>query len=203
MSPNELILSGLFQILLLAFLLPGLMMQEKPFPAAATPTYCIESHPDYDREKCETEDPLHRWRRLQEERIVRQSEWKEKGCKCSEIPENNQDKGDPFAYSEKVECERACGMRPYPDYEFEDDQTDAECDPENPGYDEEKCETEDPLHRWRRLQEERLLREWEWQGPDCSCLTAAENQDPEDPLAKWRKLQCERVCKDANQPKQD
>ncbi len=188
-------------LLVLAAMVP-FMTKEMQQPVS-TPTYCIQSHPDYDKKKCETEDPLHRWRRLQEERIIRQSEWRDKGCKCSEIPENEQDKNDPFSYSEREKCEQACGLRPYSEYEFEDAQTDAECDPSSPDYNEEKCETEDPLYKWRRLQEERVAREEKLEGKDCTCLHPIENEDPEDPLHKWRRLQCERVCKDTNKSKPD
>lgn len=175
MSPNELILSGLFQILLLAFLLPGLMMQEKPSPAAATPTYCIESHPDYDREKCETEDPLHHWRRLQEERVIRQSKGQEKDCQCPPKPEGKEE--DPLDRWERIQCERAC----------KDSQQ----------------QEEDPLHRWRSLQQENLSPEKMCEMCKKTSINENVEEGEEDPLAKWRKLQCERVCKDANQPKQD
>ncbi|MCB1680318.1 MAG: hypothetical protein H6858_07000 [Rhodospirillales bacterium] len=157
----------------------------------STPSYCIESHPDYDQKKCETEQPLYRWRRIQEERIKRKSEWREKGCKCSEIPDSSK--------SEKEECEQACGLRPYPDYEFEDAQTDSECNPASPDYNEEKCKKEDPLYRWRSLQQENLSR-----GQICEMckkplVNEAIEEGEEDPLARWRKIKCERVCNEAKQ----
>ncbi len=82
-------------------------------------------------------------------------------------------------------------------------QTDSECDPASPDYNEENCEPEDPLHKWRRLQEERVAREEKLEGKDCTCLHPIENEDPEDPLHKWRRLQCERVCRDTGKPKPD
>jgi len=78
------------------------------------------------------------------------------------------------------------------------------CTESHPDYDPEKCAAEeDPLHKWRRLQEERVAREAELEGKECTCLNPIENEDPEDPLHKSRKLQCERVCKDVSKPNQD
>lgn len=209
MTPTDLNLRILFWIIL--FFLGA---QSEPLPQQSpeeSPVYCIESHPDYDPEKCAAEeDPLHKWRRLQEERAIKhraseEAEWKRKGCKCNSLPETTENNDDPFEwdYSEKQKCEWACGLKPYPKDESLSVQSEEECNPQNPEYNKEKCETEDPLHEWRRLLEERVAREEKLEGKDCTCLNPIENEDPEDPLHKWRKLQCERVCKDVSKPKQD
>ena len=59
---------------------------------------------------------------------------------------------------------------------------------------------EDPLHRWRLLQEERVERQMdpEAQQKHCDecneiCSNTAED-NPDDPLHRWRCLQCQRVC---------
>ncbi len=73
------------------------------------PAYCIESHPDYDKEKCETEeDPLHRWRRLQEERAAENSASKDQDClkECLTPPDSAEE--DPLVAWRNLQCHRVC-----------------------------------------------------------------------------------------------
>lgn len=89
------------------------------------PAYCIESHPDYDREKCG------KWRRAEEERLLK--EWEQESV-LKEPQGSNQ--GRP-----KEDCE---------------------C----PAADENGEESEDPLHKWRRLQCERVCKDTNKAKPD-------------------------------------
>lgn len=185
MLTSELILSlFLFPVLIAGLILSEPLGNKENAAALSTPAYCIESHPDYDREKCETENPLYRWRRLQEERVLREAEWQKNGCKCSEIQEDDKQKTDPFAYSGKRECELACGINTQP-------QAPDDCNSLSAEYNKEECEN-DPLARWRRAQEEKSGKLWKERG--CNCPAPAKDDESEDPLHRWERLQCERAC---------
>lgn len=70
----------------------------------------------------------------------------------------------------------------------------ADCIESHSGDDAKKCEAEDPLARWRRMQQESAQEKWQQQG--CNCPKAAEDDESEDPLHRWERLQCERACHD-------
>lgn len=112
-------------LLLLTLLLVGLVI---PVHAAnAESADCIEARPGDDARKCEAEDPVARWRRMQqdkrqtEQQKKKQEEQQEKpqegssrkiwnddkGCNCPE-PAKELEKEDPLLRWKRMQCERAC-----------------------------------------------------------------------------------------------
>ncbi len=104
---SEIIQSFFMMTLLLASLaMPVLGAKPEGAEVAA---YCIETHPDYDPEKCETEeDPLYRWRQLQEERAADNSASKDQDCLKECLTPPNSVEEDPLAAWRNLQCHRIC-----------------------------------------------------------------------------------------------
>lgn len=107
---SEIIQSFFMMTLLLAALaMPVLGAKPDGQEGRQFPDYCIESHPDYDAEKCETEeDPLYRWRQLQEERAADNSASKDQGCLKECLTPPNSVEEDPLVAWRNLQCHRIC-----------------------------------------------------------------------------------------------
>lgn len=106
MTPTDLNLRILFWIIL--FFLGA---QSEPLPQQSpeeSPVYCIESHPDYDPEKCAAEeDPLHEWGRLQEELANINQYSVDPDC-LTECLKRLDSESDPLVRWRKLQCNRVC-----------------------------------------------------------------------------------------------
>ena len=159
---------------MMPFMIPIMLQTTEPAPA--TPAYCVEGHPDYDRDLCEAEDPLHRWKRLKEESIERQLNWIESGCICPSEAKNETEQEKLY----RLECEKACVFKKI-------------CDPKQSSYNKARCA--------RQLFMNGTPIEYEEDDNETSCDSCGEEPPEgieEDPLDKWRRQQCERVCEGKN-----